>query len=284
MTRTVVVTGASTGIGWAIVESLTARGMHVAATVRTDADAERLRATFGDRVTPLLADVTDPASLHRAAEVVRAKLGNRTLAGLVNNAGIALGGPLLAQPMAEVRQVFEVNVFGLLEATRAFAPLLGTEPGREGPPGRVVNIGSVSGWMALPFVGTYSATKHAVKALTEALRGELQLFGIDVTVVEPGPVVTPIWAKARAQDQTRYDGTPYAGPLTAFRRLMDQSADRGLPASAIGEAVVEQLTASAPPARRVMVRGRFLQFTIPRLLPARMTDRFFGKLLELRRP
>jgi NAD(P)-dependent dehydrogenase (short-subunit alcohol dehydrogenase family) len=230
-----------------------------------------------------VADVTDPASIAAAADTVRSMLDGATLFGLVNNAGIALGGPLLHQPMAEIRQTLEVNLFGVLECVRAFAPLLGAEAGRTGAPGRIVTIGSISGRMAVPFMGAYSASKHAVKAISEALRRELVVYGIDVLLLEPGSVVTPIWDKALTQETTAYDATPFAAPLRAFMAMAQKLGAAGLPARAIGEAVWESLTARTPPTRRVLVRGRLLNFTIPSLLPERLVDRLLGAQLGLRR-
>ncbi len=151
---------------------------------------------FGDQFTPLLFDVTDAAAVNRAAKETAAALGNATLAGLVNNAGIAVAGPLLHLDIDELRHQLEVNVTGQLIVTQAFASLLGADSSRSGEPGRIVMITSVGGRNANPFMGPYNASKFALEGLSESLRRELMIFGIDVIVVAPGAVATPIWDKA----------------------------------------------------------------------------------------
>src|SRR5262245_15640607 len=178
--RSVVITGTSTGIGWAASKVLTAAGFRVFGSVRRKADAERLAAELGPRFVPLLFDVTDESAVKAAAAQVRAALGGETLAGLVNNAGVAVPGPLLELPIEEFRRQIEVNLTGVVIATQAFAPLLGIDRRLNGAPGRIVNIGSVGGQVATPFLAPYNASKFAIEGLSESLRRELLLFGIDV--------------------------------------------------------------------------------------------------------
>lgn len=282
--RTVVVTGTSTGIGRATVASLVARGVHTVATVRNAADAESLRAEFGESVTPLVADVVDAPSLAAAAAVTRERLQGATLHGLVANAGIAHAGPVLEQTMEDVRRVMEVNFFGALETVRAFAPLLGTEPGRAGAPGRIVLVGSIAGWRALPFMSAYAASKHALKAVAEALRGELRPFGIEVALVEPGPVATPIWGKDISDEAAaRYAAGPYREPVARFRAMAANEAAGALPVETAGEVICDALTATPPPTRRVLMRNKFFKFTLPTLLPDRFVDGVIAKQFGLDR-
>src|ERR1051326_9095958 len=218
--KSVVVTGASTGIGWGCVKVLTKKHFHVFGSVRRRADADRLKAEFGERFTPLLFDITDAAAVKRGAEQVAAKIGNETLAGLVNNAGIAVPGPLLFVDADELRHQLEVNVIGQMIVTQTFAPLLGADPSRHGKRGRIVMISSVGGRNASPFVGPYNASKFALEGLSEALRRELMIYGIDVIVVAPGAVATPIWDKADTVDVARYANTPYAAALEKIKAFM----------------------------------------------------------------
>ena len=192
-------TGASTGIGRGIAEALVHRGFRVFGSVRKQADAAALEAALGEAFTPLLMDVTDAPAVARAADA-EVRLGPARLAGLVNNAGVSLVGPLLHQPLEEFRTQLEVNLVAPLRVIQAFAPLLGAQGGREGPPGRIVNISSVGGKMAAPYLGMYAATKHGLEGLSESLRRELMLYGIDVIVVEPGYTNTPILDKAESED------------------------------------------------------------------------------------
>src|ERR1041384_744002 len=187
----VLVTGASTGIGEACALCLTAAGFRVFAGVRRTEDGERLGARGG--IESVLLDVTVPAQIAAAASDLAGKVGDAGLAGLVNNAGIAVGGPVEYVSAEDLRRQLEVNVVGLHEVTRAFLPLIRRARGR------IVHIGSISGLIASPFTGPYAASKHAVEALAEALRVALAPEGIHVSVVEPGQVRTPIWEKGLSQ-------------------------------------------------------------------------------------
>ena len=193
--RAVVVTGVSTGIGWASAKLLLDKGFGVFGSVRKDADAQRLKSEFGANFTPLMFDITDEAAVLSAARDVRAAINGETLAGLVNNAGIAVAGPVLEISVEQFRRQMEVNVVGPVIATQAFGPLLGSDASLKGPKGRIVMISSVAGRNGNPLTPAYAASKHALEGLSESLRRELMLFGIDVIIVAPGPVKTPIWSK-----------------------------------------------------------------------------------------
>jgi NAD(P)-dependent dehydrogenase (short-subunit alcohol dehydrogenase family) len=276
----VIVTGASTGIGWATTKTLVAKGFHVFAGVRREADAARLSAEFGANVTPLCFDVTDSAAVAKAAETVAAALGAQTLAGLVNNAGVAVPGPLLHVPIADLRRQLEVNLVAQLAVTQAFAPLLGTDPRRAGGKGRIVMMSSVADRAAFPFNGPYSASKSALDRLSEALRRELMLFGIDVIVIAPGPIDTPIWDKAEAADLAAFAGTPYAAVLGKARHVMLKMGRRGLPAERVGAVIAEALTTRRPRTRYVVTPTPF-QYALSRVLPRRMIDRMIARGLGL---
>ncbi|MBA4210573.1 MAG: oxidoreductase, partial [Parvibaculum sp.] len=201
--KSVVVTGVSTGIGNAAARVLAKKGFRVFGSVRKEADAAALKKDLGESFVPLVFDVTDEAGVARAAAEVRAALGGEKLAGLVNNAGIAVSGPLIDLDPDEFRKQMEVNVTGPFLVTQAFAPLLGTDRALKGEPGRIVNISSVAGIRAMPFLGPYAASKFALEGFSEALRRELMMFGIDVVVIGPGPVKTAIWDKAEEIDISR---------------------------------------------------------------------------------
>ncbi len=280
--RNAVVTGVSTGIGWGTVKVLTANGFRVFGSVRKQADADRLAAEFGDAFAPLLFDVTDEAGVREGAAKVREVLGGRTLDGLVNNAGIAVGGPLLHLPLDELRKQLEVNLTGVLIATQAFAPLLGADRELRGKPGRIVNIGSVGGKSAFPFMAPYHVTKYGLEGFTESLRRELLLYGIDATLVAPGSVATAIWDKAEQADYSAYDNTDYKVSLDAVMKEMMATGKKGLPPEKIGEAILHQLTASNPPTYKVVTPDPG-QFFALRFLPKRMVDKTIGKRLKLLR-
>jgi NAD(P)-dependent dehydrogenase (short-subunit alcohol dehydrogenase family) len=279
--RSVVVTGASTGIGHATAAVLIGAGFRVFGSVRKEADAERLTRELGHYFTPLLFDVTDEAAVAAAAGEVRAAVAGTTLAGLVNNAGIAVPGPLLELPVDAFRHQIEVNLTGQFIVTRAFAPLLGADPSLDGPRGRIVMIGSASGRRGFPFIGAYAASKHALEGLSESLRREMMLYGIDVILIAPGMVDTPIWDKADAGSLAASAGGPYAAPLRNVRAYMS-GPDRGHRAEAVAAVVLTALTRSRPKARYALPSSPVGDLAM-RLLPARLLDRIIARRLGLRR-
>lgn len=278
--NSIVVTGASTGIGLAIAERFVRQGWRVFGSVRKQADADRLRAAG---ILPLVFDVTDAAALAGAVTQVSAALGNRTLQGLVNNAGVAIGGPMLFVPMDKLRYQLEVNLIGPALVTQAFAPLLGTDTTRVGPPGRIVQMSSVAGSVGMPFMGPYVASKHALEGMTESLRRELMLFGIQVSVVAPGAIVTPIWQKGEASDLPQYAGTAFGPALDKFQQVFLQAGQKGLPASRVADATWHAITARRPKLRYFVIPRKFREWTLPNLLPKRMVDSFLAKMLGLQR-
>jgi NAD(P)-dependent dehydrogenase (short-subunit alcohol dehydrogenase family) len=281
--KSVVVTGASTGIGWGCVKVLAANGFHVFGSVRKQADADRLSKEFGAAFTPLIFDVTDAAAVAAGARQVEAALKGATLAGLVNNAGIANPGPLLHIDVDNFRQQMEVNVTGQLIVTQAFAPLLGARPdAKTQAPGRIVMMSSVGGKVSSPFVGPYNASKFALEGLSEALRRELMIYGVDVIVVAPGAIATPIWDKADSIDVTRYDNTPYAKSLAMVKKYMVDLGRKGLPPERIGETVRTALTASSPKTRYVVTPEPLTNW-MSLNMPKRMIDRTIAKRLGLTR-
>jgi NAD(P)-dependent dehydrogenase (short-subunit alcohol dehydrogenase family) len=277
-----LVTGASTGIGRAAVKVLAGHGWRVFAGVRKQADADSLRQEFGEAVVPVLFDVTDAAAVRAAAAAIRGELAGRTLKGLVNNAGIGSGGPLALQPLDEVRQTFEVNVFGAISVSQAVIPLLGADRALSGEPGRIVNISSVGGKLAPPFLGDYAMSKHALEAFSESLRRELMIYGIDVIAIGPGAVLTAIWDKAERADETVYADTDYGSSLAAFKKLFVAGGRKGMPAERIGEAIYHALTAPKPKVRYAVVANKFVNWTLPRLLPKRVVDRLVASRLGLK--
>lgn len=275
--KTVVITGASTGIGRATAEYLAAQGWQVFAGIRKEADGAAL-VDADDRIKPILLDVTQPEQVDAAVETVRAALDGQKLAGLVNNAGIANMGPLALQPLDQFEAHFSVNVFGLLRASQAFAPLLGMDESLEGAPGRIVNITSVGGRLSAPFLGAYTATKHAVESITDSLRRELVLFGIDAIAVGPGAVKTPIWDKAEESNSSNpYTNSPWAKPIEIFSETMLDGGRTGLDPIIVAKTIETALSAKKPKARYAPVPDKLTNFTLPMLLPKRVVDGFFWK-------
>jgi len=280
--KSVVVTGVSTGIGWGAAKVLSRKGFRVFGSVRKSEDADRLTAEFGGNFVPLVFDVTDEGAVRAAAAKVRNALDGHTLAGLVNNAGISVAGPLLYLTPEEYRRQFEVNIIGVIIATQAFAPLLGVDKDLKGPPGRIVNISSVGGRNATPFLSPYNASKFALEGLSESLRRELMSFGVDVIVVAPGPVATKIWDKAAEVDYSRYDNTPYAGALGRARDYMLSRGPKGLKPEILGRAIWKALTVARPKVRYTVTPDGF-QNVLVNVLPKRVVDRMIAARLGLTR-
>src|ERR1051325_2234856 len=280
--KSVVVTGSSTGIGWGIAKVLIAKGFRVFGSVRKAEDGERLRKEFGANFVPLYFDVTDAAAVAKGADQVAGARGGEMLFGLVNNAGIAVAGPLLYLKIDEFRHQIDVNLTGQLIVTQAFAPLLGADRSRKGEPGRIVMISSVGGKNASPFVGPYSASKFGLEGLSESLRRELMLFGIDVIIVAPGSVATPIWDKAEKIDFAQYDNTPYMKPLATVRDFMLGLGRKGFPPERLGEAVAVALTTAKPKTRYQVSPQPVLDF-LQVALPKRLVDRLVARQVGLKR-
>lgn len=280
--KAVVVTGVSTGIGEATARYLASRGFKVYGSVRKPDDGTRLKQEIGDNFEPLVFDVVDEAAVREAAAKVRAELGRETLFGLVNNAGISVPDPSLTVPVERWRQQLEVNVIGPVIVMQAFAPLLGTDLAQRGNPGRIVNISSVAGKRAFPFQGPYAASKHGLEAISETLRRELMLYGIDVIIIGPGPIKTAIWAKGAKADFSAYEGTPYLAPLKKLREIMMAGGMSGLPPEDVAALIHHALTASNPRPRYTITPGKFKRWLLSKL-PLRVFDRMIARQIGLRR-
>ncbi len=265
----VLVTGASTGIGRATALFLTRRGFRVFAAVRKATDGERRPGT-----TPVILDVTESDSIRGAVETVSGALGDAALEGLVNNAGIAVSGPLEFLEMSEMRRQFEVNVFGQVAVTQAFLPLL-----RRAKRGRIVNMSSISGRVAGPLLGPYAMSKFALEAFSDCLRRELEPFGLSVSVVEPGAIKTPIWEKGVESSKERVARMPerarelYGDRIDSLRKLALEMGENGAPAEKVAEAVHHALVSETPRTRYLVGADAWLTAKLAWLLPDRALDR-----------
>src|SRR5262245_41900273 len=278
--RAFLVTGASTGIGRATALLLDQSGFQVFAGVRRSEHGEDLRRQASERLTPILLDVTDPRSIEAAARSVSDKLGGRALAGLVNNAGIDIAGPLETSSTADARSQFEVNVIGLLAVSQAFLPLLRRSKGR------IVNIGSVLGRLAIPFIGAYSATKFAVEGLTDALRIEFRPWGIHVSLIEPGPVATPLWSKTHflageKEERVDADSRLYATANAAAQLAFSKFGETGISPDKVAAKVFEALTVLNPKPRYLVGRDAKAWSLLAALVPDRLRDRMLIKKFGL---
>lgn len=280
--KTAVVTGVSSGIGRAIAKQLIGKGWHVFGSVRNQTDADAAVEALGDEFTPLLFDVTNADAISKAADLVATKLDGKTLDGLVNNAGISATGPMRYVPIAEIERIMDINAYGLLRTSRAFLPSLGADSARAGAPGKIINMSSISGKLSVPLMGPYSISKFAVEAISDAMRVEFLPHGIDVIVIEPGPVKTPIFAKTESQDFSQYDGTEYADALGRLVESTKSLDERGLEPTVIGELVLNIFETASPKTRYPITKNKFSTWTLPNLLPTRMLDKALARRMGLK--
>jgi NAD(P)-dependent dehydrogenase (short-subunit alcohol dehydrogenase family) len=274
---TVLVTGASTGIGEASARHLSGLGFDVVAGVRSEEAAARAR---DGGLEPVQLDVTDAASVGEAAAFVEARVGDRGLDGLVNNAGVAVSGPVELIPLDEWRRQLEVNLIGQVAVTQALLPALLRRRGR------VVMVSSIGGRVAAPLFGPYSASKFGLEAVSDALRREVAELGVRVVVVEPGAIATPIWDKGIAVgDEIVAHGDPtararYERLIGTIRAAAQANARDGLPPSAVAEVIGEAMTAEKPRTRYLIGREAKLRARLARVLPDRAFDALVARALR----
>lgn len=272
-----VITGVSSGIGRACAAALVERGWQVFGSVRKEEDAKAACKALGENFSPLIFDVTDIDGIDDAAAIVREALGGRRLSGLVNNAGIAVAGPVAHVPLDEVQFQFEVNIFGPLRVSQAFIPLLGADKTLTGAPGMIVNMSSVAGKLASPLMSPYSMSKHALEAMTDCMRRELMIYDIDAVAVGPGAVKTPIWAKADDIDVEQYAHTDFAPIMRGMKDMMGDFGNSGIEPEAVGALVADILERRKKGARYAILNNKFLMWTLPNLLPKRWVDAMIAK-------
>jgi len=277
--KDVVVTGVSTGIGWGTTKVLVSKGFRVFGSVRKQADADRLQTEFGSDFVPLMMDIMDADAIHQAAQKVGSMIGDRNLMGLVNNAGIVVSGPLLYLRPSEYRRQLDVNMISPLLVIQAFAPLLGTDRKRQGPAGRIVNITSSGAKVPIPLLGAYSSSKAGLEGMSDVLRLELMLFGIDLVMIEPGFVNTTMYDKGEKEDLSEFQPTEYWNAVQNFQKFIVAEGRKGFSAERLGEAVHLALSTAKPKARYAVIKQRFKNWTLPRLLPARVLDSVVAKQL-----
>jgi len=281
--KTILITGASTGIGRASVFALLDAGYRVIACVRNQGAAEALRGRLqgdaSDRLSTLELDVTDAGQIAAAVTAVEQLVGGDGLWGLFNNAGIAVGGPLEFVPIADLRWQLEVNVVGQVAVTQAFVPLLRKARGR------ILTTGSMAGYSTIPGLGPYSMSKHAVEAMSDALRRELRPWGIEVSLLEPGSIATEIWDKAAGSQQKIRAAAPaglaelYGGLLNALGKLTEKAARDASPVEVVTRDVVHVFSSDRPRTRYSKGEGTGVRKVLRRL-PDRWVDSAIARMFR----
>ncbi len=279
--KNILITGVSSGIGLATAQFFLEQGYFVYGSVRKKEEAEALQKQLGDQFLPLVFDVRSMESIQVAAKKVEQHLAGAGLSALVNNAGIAVSGPIQLVDLQEFEKQLDVNVLGLVRVSQAFLPMLGATLPKRSNPGKVFNISSVSGLFTAPFLGPYCASKYAVEAISDAMRRELSIFGIQVISIQPGPIQTPIWQKAIAQTNT-YPDSDYEPILRSTEKLIKNSAAKSIPARRVAQVIFKALNRSRPSAKYIVTKGKFGQWLLFNLVPYWLVDFFIANALQKR--
>jgi NAD(P)-dependent dehydrogenase (short-subunit alcohol dehydrogenase family) len=279
--KSVLITGASTGIGWASALRMDAEGWRVFASVRRDEDAASLRDAASERLVPLMLDVTEADQIATVAEQIGEAVGGHGLDGLVNNAGMAVMSPLETIPLDDLRRQLEVNLIAQVAVTQAMLPLVRTARGR------VVFLSSIGGRMAMPFGAPYHASKYGIEAVVDCLRQELRPWRIDVVAIEPGSIDTPIWERGEGIADELAARAPaaqeqlYGEKIESFRGAVRRTAERGIPPEKVAGAVQHALTARRPRTRYLVGTDARGQALLARLLPDRVMDRVVARAMGI---
>ena len=276
--KNILITGVSSGIGLHTANYFLARGWRVFGSVRNELDAIAL--TRNENFLPLIFDVRDENAIRASAEKVADVLGGEMLDILVNNAGIAVNGPLMHVDIADFERQLDVNVTGTLRVSQAFLPLLGASLQFNGTPGKIVNIGSVSGKFTTPFLGPYSASKFALEAISDALRRELVLYKIPVSLIQPAATKSAIWEKGK-QAPTYTNGTDHEGFERFREKLIAKEEKMALETDHVAKVIWDIAQSKKPMARYLITRNNLL-YRVFFSAPDKMVDRFFRKIFEKR--
>lgn len=277
----VLITGVSSGIGLSSARKFADNGYTVFGSVRKQVDAERVQAELGTAFTPLIFDVTDHEAISLAVKELADKIGNQGLKCLINNSGIAISGPLEILEVSAYRYQFEVNYFGLIAVTKAFLPFLGTQKDSPFSPGKIINISSVSSKNGMPFLTPYASSKAAVDSLSDGLRRELMIYGIDVVTLNPGPIETPIWEKAKKPNEAMMNSN-YADSIGQFYKMMKKESREAIKVEDFANIVFKTFEQKSPKTSQVMMVGKFKKYIIPKyFLSSRLFDRILKKMLKM---
>ena len=279
--KNIVITGVSSGIGKSIAELLLENDYFVIGSVRKEQDCKELYNKYPEKFKHVICDLCQAESIKSACNEIKEIVGDKGLYGLINNSGIAVGGPLMHQPIEEIKNQFEINLFGLISFTQELLPLLGATMPPSKTPGRIINMSSTNGKIAFPYVGAYSATKFALEAVSDALRYELNIYGIKVVLIEPGIIRTDIWDKAEEADISHYKDTDYFDNLDEFKTEFVKMGKDGLEPETVSTVVKKALESANPKSRYVITNKYISEWLLPRILPDKYLDSLITKEVGL---
>jgi len=277
MTKNIVITGVSSGIGRDALRLLHQKGYHIYGSVRKEADAKLLTETYPKHFTPLLFDVQDQDAVNQAAKRVFEACGR--IDALINNAGVAVPGPLQFVTEADFERQMDINLKSVRRITNTFLPLLGTAPDFKGPPGRIINISSISGLYSSPFNGVYSISKHALESMTDVYRRELQRYGIKVIAIEPGPIKTKIWGK-NLNSMAQFADTDYYDILQKADKMIESTEKNALPVARTSNVILKCITKKHPKTRYIVHKNAFVFKIVANYLPDKLVDWFIHRSLS----
>jgi len=283
MNKNVVITGVSTGIGYQLCVDLISKNYFVFGSVRKLEDGQRLVKELGENFLPLYFDINDHEAIEKAALIVEKRLMGGTLTGLFNNAGLAIAGPLLELSITDLRYQLDINVIGLMKVTQVFSGLLGVSSQTKGTPGRIVMISSINGKIAMPFLGAYCASKFALEGLSQSLRTELNIYGIKLIVIGPGPIKTPIFDKTILKASKMLNDSPYKEAMTTFlNKFVFKTIKSAMTTKVLSHRIVKIFESVAPKNHYIITKHHFLNYTLPHWLSIDFLNSFFVKTLRLK--
>lgn len=275
----ILITGASTGIGYDASKYLLEKDYFVFGSVRKEEDGKRLKSEFGTNFKALIFDVRDVEAINLAKAEVAAILGERYLTGLINNAGIGVSGPSQHIPIEEYERQFDVNFFGVLKVSQAFLPLLGAQFPQTDKPGKMINISSIASIFTNPFMAPYSSSKAALESLSDGFRRELRMYGIDVVSVQPGPILSAIWIKSEIKPGNSFEGTDYEPMVKPLNKLLRKASKSALDASVLSELIFKILNKKNPKTRYLAVKNKW-NIWAGKFLPDKVLDNIIWKQMK----
>tara|TARA_A100001015_G_scaffold79582_1_gene88297 strand:+ start:379 stop:1230 length:852 start_codon:yes stop_codon:yes gene_type:complete len=279
--KSIVITGTSTGIGYASSKLFIENGYQVFGSVRNEADADKVSNELGSNFVPLIFDVTDEAAVKNSVKIVEDQIGEQKLSGLINNAGLGVMGTIQSLSAEQFKYQFDVNVLGVFHCCQAYLDLLGADKNRNGDPGKIINISSISGEIGMPFMSAYNMSKFGLEGFSEGIRRELLMYGIDVVVIAPGPVKTPIWKKINQKDEVqRYDNSDFRESVSRAMKMTEKMEQAGCEPSVIAERALS-IIENTKNKTRYRIDPTRMQNILLQLFPKRVADRMIAKRMKI---
>jgi NAD(P)-dependent dehydrogenase (short-subunit alcohol dehydrogenase family) len=279
--KSIVITGTSTGIGYACSKLFVENGYKVFGSVRNNNDADRVSNELGTNFIPLIFDVTDEIAVKESVKIVENHIGDQKLSGLINNAGLGVMGTIQSLTAEQFKYQFDVNVLGVFHCCQAYLDLLGADKNRKGDPGKIINISSISGEIGMPFMSAYNMSKFGLEGFSEGIRRELLMYGIDVVVIAPGPIKTPIWKKINQKDEVkRYDNSDFRESLARAMKMTDKMEQIGFEPIVIAERALS-IIESKKNNTRYRIDPTRMQNILLQLFPKRIADRMIAKRMNI---